>query len=202
MMTRRNLGVARTLHQAVMVHLMVGHLTQSCTAFGVDKRPTPPTVKPWSAPMQGESAWAPSRNRSPRPRTRTPKTSCSPSPKSPTSSASPSPPCATGATSAPVPAASASAAASATGTTKSPPGCKAKATAPPPHESWSSQRLGRTRHVATSAPGRSLPWKHKDKARDDVMKLRAIHKTSKALLETMEHRRTDTREALEGQGHG
>ena len=67
-------------------------------------------------------------------------TNCSPSAKSPTSSASPSPPCATGATSAPVPAASASAAACATGTTKSPPGCKAKATAPPPHESSTSQR--------------------------------------------------------------
>src|SRR5450631_2871655 len=56
MMTRRDLGVARTWHQAVMVHLMVDHPTRSCTAFGVDKRPTPPTVKPWSAPMQGESA--------------------------------------------------------------------------------------------------------------------------------------------------
>ena len=42
------------------------------------------------------------------------------------------------------PAASASAAACATGTTKSPPGCKAKATDPPPHESWSSQWLAGT----------------------------------------------------------
>ena len=39
-------------------------------------------------------------------------------------------------------------------------------------------------------------------ARDDVMKLRAIQQTSKALLEPMEQRQTDTREALEGQGHG
>ena len=53
-----------------------------------------------------------------------------------------------------------------------------------------------------SLPGRSLPWKHKDKAGDDVMKLRAIHQTSKALLETTELRRTDPRQALEGQGHG
>jgi len=37
---------------------------------------------------------------------------------------------------------------------------------------------------------------------DDVMKLRAIPKTSKALLETMEQRQTNAREALEGQGHG
>jgi hypothetical protein len=56
--------------------------------------------------------------------------------------------------------------------------------------------------VATSPPGRSLPWKHKGKARDDVMKLRAIHKASKALLETTEQRQTNTREALEGLGHG
>jgi hypothetical protein len=56
--------------------------------------------------------------------------------------------------------------------------------------------------VATSAPGRSLLWKHQGKAQDDVMKLRAIHKTSKALLETTEQRRTDPRQALEGQGHG
>jgi hypothetical protein len=55
---------------------------------------------------------------------------------------------------------------------------------------------------ATSPPGRSLPGKHKDKARDDVMKLRAIHKTPKALMETTEHRQTDPRQALEGQGHG
>ncbi len=34
------------------------------------------------------------------------------------------------------------------------------------------------------------------------MKLRAIPKTSKALLETMEQRQTNAREALEGQGHG
>ena len=39
-------------------------------------------------------------------------------------------------------------------------------------------------------------------ARDDVMKLQAMHKTSKVLLETMEQRQTDTRQALEGQGHG
>jgi hypothetical protein len=44
--------------------------------------------------------------------------------------------------------------------------------------------------------------KHQGKARDDVMNFPAIHKTSKALLETMEHRRTDPRQALEGQGHG
>jgi len=56
--------------------------------------------------------------------------------------------------------------------------------------------------VATSPPGRSLPWKHKRKARDDVMKLRATHKTSKALPETTEQRQTDTRQALEGQSHG
>jgi hypothetical protein len=42
----------------------------------------------------------------------------------------------------------------------------------------------------------------KTKARDDVMKLRATHKTSKVLSETMEQRQTDTRQALEGQGHG
>ena len=53
-----------------------------------------------------------------------------------------------------------------------------------------------------SRPGRSLLWKHKGKARDDVMKLRAIQQTSKALLEPMGQRQTDTREALEGQGHG
>ena len=34
------------------------------------------------------------------------------------------------------------------------------------------------------------------------MKLRAIQQTSKALLEPMEQRQTDPREALEGQGHG
>jgi hypothetical protein len=34
------------------------------------------------------------------------------------------------------------------------------------------------------------------------MKLQAIHKTSKALLETTEQRQTDTRQALKGQGHG
>ena len=34
------------------------------------------------------------------------------------------------------------------------------------------------------------------------MKLRAIQKTSKALLETMEQRQADARQALEGQGHG
>jgi hypothetical protein len=34
------------------------------------------------------------------------------------------------------------------------------------------------------------------------MKVRAIHETSKALLEIMEQRQTDTREALKGQGHG
>ena len=34
------------------------------------------------------------------------------------------------------------------------------------------------------------------------MKRRAIEKMSKALLETMEQRQTDAREALEGQGHG
>src|ERR1035437_4823232 len=116
---------------------------------------------------------------------------CSPSVKSPTSSASPSPPFATGATSAPVPAASASAAACATGTTKSPPGCKAKATAPPPHE--------------PSASGwecRSGVLRRRYEHSDDVMKLPAMHKTSKALLETMEQRQTDTRQALEGQGHG
>ncbi len=45
-------------------------------------------------------------------------------------------------------------------------------------------------------------WKHKGKARDDVMKLRAIQKTSKALPETTEQRRTDPRQALEGQVHG
>jgi len=55
---------------------------------------------------------------------------------------------------------------------------------------------------ATSPPGRNLPGKHKNKARDDVMKLRAIHKTPKALLETTEQRQTDPRQALEGQGHG
>jgi hypothetical protein len=55
---------------------------------------------------------------------------------------------------------------------------------------------------ATSPPGRSLPWKHQGKVRDDVVKLRAIQKTSKALLETTEHHQTDTRQALEGQGHG
>jgi len=65
-----------------------------------------------------------------------------------------------------------------------------------------ARKLGRTRHVATSPPGRSLPWKHRGKAPDDVMKLRAIQKTSKALLETMEQRQTEAREALEGQGHG
>jgi len=112
-----------------------------------------------------------------------------------------------------VPAASASAAACATGTTKSPRGCKAKATAAQQREFSASQRLGRTRHVATSPPGRSLPWKHKGRARDDVMKLAAIHGTSKGLLETnqlnavphtrvTEQRRTDTRKAMEGQGHG
>jgi hypothetical protein len=42
----------------------------------------------------------------------------------------------------------------------------------------------------------------KGKARDDVLKLRAIQKMSKALLETMEQPQTDAREALEGQGHG
>jgi len=42
----------------------------------------------------------------------------------------------------------------------------------------------------------------KGQARDDVMKLRATHKTSKALLDTTEQRQTDTRQALEGQGHG
>jgi hypothetical protein len=68
--------------------------------------------------------------------------------------------------------------------------------------SSASQRLARTRHVATSPPGRNLHWKHKGKARDDVMKLRAIQKTPNALLETMEQRQTDTRKALEGQGHG
>ena len=56
--------------------------------------------------------------------------------------------------------------------------------------------------MATSPPGRSLPWKHKGRARDDVMRLRAIHKTSKVLLETMEQRQTDARQGLEGQGHG
>ena len=56
--------------------------------------------------------------------------------------------------------------------------------------------------MATSAPGRSLLWKHKGKARDHVMKLRAILKESKALMETTEQRQTNTREALEGQGHG
>ena len=50
---------------------------------------------------------------------------------------------------------------------------------------------------ATSPPGRSLPWKHQGKARDDVMKLRAIHKTSKALLATTEQRRTGPRQTLE-----
>ena len=98
--------------------------------------------------------------------------------------------------------ASASDAASATGAARSAPGCTARATAPPTHDSRSSPRLGRTRRVAMSRPGRSLPWKHQGKARDDVMKLRAIQKTSKALLEIMEHRGTDPREALEGQGHG
>jgi len=34
------------------------------------------------------------------------------------------------------------------------------------------------------------------------MKLRATHKTSKALPETTEQRQTDTRQALEGQSHG
>jgi hypothetical protein len=34
------------------------------------------------------------------------------------------------------------------------------------------------------------------------MKLHAMHKTSKVLLETMEQRQTDTRQAMEGQGHG
>ncbi len=34
------------------------------------------------------------------------------------------------------------------------------------------------------------------------MKLRAIHKTSKALLENTEQRQADPRQALEGQGHG
>ena len=63
-----------------------------------------------------------------------------------------------------------------------------------------------------SGLGELDPWQrhHRDVAclgstkarRDDVMKLRAILQTSKALLETTEHRRTDTRQALEGQGHG
>jgi hypothetical protein len=56
--------------------------------------------------------------------------------------------------------------------------------------------------VATTPPGRSLLWKHKGNARGDVMKVRAIYKTSKALLETTEHRRTDPRQTLEDQGHG
>src|SRR5665811_1135665 len=34
-----------------MVHLIVGHPDQSCTALGVEKKPTPPTVKPRSAPQ-------------------------------------------------------------------------------------------------------------------------------------------------------
>ena len=42
----------------------------------------------------------------------------------------------------------------------------------------------------------------KGQARDDVMKLQAIHKTSKALLETKEQRQTDPRQAMEGQGNG
>jgi hypothetical protein len=56
--------------------------------------------------------------------------------------------------------------------------------------------------VAMSPPGRSLPWKQKGVARDDVMKFGVIPKASKALLETMEQRQTDAREALEGQNHG
>jgi hypothetical protein len=56
--------------------------------------------------------------------------------------------------------------------------------------------------VATSAPGRSLPWEQKSRARDDAIKLRAIQKTSKALLQTMEQHQMDAREALEGQGYG
>ena len=106
-----------------------------------------------------------------------------------------------------------SAPACATGTTKSPRGCKAKATAAQQREFSASQRFGRTRHVATSPPGRSLPWKHKSGMRDDVMELAAIHGASKGLLETnqlnavahtrvTEQRRTDTRKATEGQGHG
>ena len=56
--------------------------------------------------------------------------------------------------------------------------------------------------MALSPPGRSLPRKQKEKARDEAMRLRTIQKTSKALLETMEHRQRNTQQALEGQGHG
>ena len=56
--------------------------------------------------------------------------------------------------------------------------------------------------MAMSPLGRSLPRKQRDKARDDVMKLRTIQKTSKAESETMEHRQRDAEETLEGQGHG
>ena len=77
---------------------------------------------------------------------------------------------------------------------------------------WQTRHVGEGRPWSNEQLGRLDTWQrqHPDvaclgaqsRARDDVMKVRAIHETSKALLETMEQRQRDTREALKGQGHG